>query len=458
MPAAVKAAPASAGSQWLHNLQHPLALLLLQVLVIMIAAQVFGRLARRLKQPAVVGEIIAGICLGPSLMGWIWPGSNEWLFPAGSLQPLSFLGQIGLVFFMFVVGMQMDTANVKHKASHAVMISHVSMVFPFFLGVWVAYYLYPQFAPAQVGFVPFALFMGIAMSTTAFPVLARIIQERGLSGTPVGSLAIVCAAADDITAWCLLAVVVATAKAGSLTGSLITIALAMVFIGVMLYVVKPFLAKRIKAYTEAGKRQPVAALVFVVMLVSAWLAEVIGIHCLFGAFFAGVIMPSNISIKKLISDKVEDVSMLLLLPIFFALTGLRTQIGLISGGELWMYFGLIMLVAVGGKLGGSALTARAMGQSWSDSLAIGALMNTRGLMELVILNIGYELGIFSPGIFTLMVLMALATTFMTGPLLELFYRPRSMPVSIAGAGEAAFTLPVAETVSFAPANAREDIA
>jgi len=426
-PVAASTAPGSAWEQWLQNLQHPLALLLLQVMVILVTASVFGAIAKAVKQPAVVGEIIAGICLGPSLLGWLWPGSSQWLFPASSLQSLLFLGQIGLAFFMFVVGMQIDAGNIKSKARDAVMISHVSIIFPFFLGVMLAYFLYPSFGPAGIGFLPFSLFMGIAMSITAFPVLARIVQERKLTGTPLGNMALTCAAADDVTAWCLLAAVVAIAKAGSLVTCLITIGLAVVFIFFMLYVIKPVLAGRIKRLVGNGNRQPVVAIVFITVLLSAWIAELIGIHALFGAFFAGVIMPSNVNIKKMIADKVEDVSMLLLLPIFFAFTGLRTHIGLIGEQQLWLTFGAIMLVAVGGKLGGSAITARAMGQSWSNSLAIGALMNTRGLMELVVLNIGYELGILSPGIFAMMVLMALTTTFMTGPLLNLVYRPEVRP-------------------------------
>lgn len=420
---ATGAATSSVMDQLLHGLQHPLSLLLLQVTIIVIAARIFGQLARRIHQPAVVGEIIAGICLGPSLLGWVWPASAQFLFPVNSLQPLLFLGQIGLAFFMFVVGMQTDSASVRHKARDAVMISHVSIVFPFFLGVWLAYYLYPYFAPAHVSFIAFALFMGIAMSITAFPVLARIVQERRLSGTPLGTLAITCAAADDITAWCLLALVVAAAKSASFFGSLITIGLAMLFISAMLYLVKPMLEKKVRRLSEKNSKQQLVAMVLIVLLCSALIAEVIGIHALFGAFFAGVIMPANASVKKLIIDKLEDVSTLLLLPVFFAFTGLRTQIGLLGDPQLWLFFGLIMLVAVGGKFGGSAFAARAMGQSWSSALSIGALMNTRGLMELVVLNIGYELGILSPQIFALMVLMALATTFMTGPLLSLVYKP-----------------------------------
>ncbi|HJT74659.1 MAG TPA: cation:proton antiporter, partial [Chitinophaga sp.] len=375
----------------IHNIQNPLALLLLQIIVILLVARLFGRLANAIGQPSVVGEIVAGICLGPSLFGWLWSSGSAFLFPVDSFKNLQFLSQIGLAFFMFVVGMELDTHKVKNKAHDAVMISHASIVVPFFLGVCLAYYMYQQFAPANVSFLSFALFMGIAMSITAFPVLARIVQERKLSGTPLGMLAITCAAADDVTAWCILAVVITIVKAGTLWTAALTLVLALIFLGLMLYIIKPWLSKRIPKMMEAGNSKAVAALAFMVLLFSAWLAEIIGIHALFGAFLAGVIMPADVSVQKLLTDKLEDVSVLLLLPIFFVFTGLRTQIGLLGQGHLWAVFGLIMLVAVGGKLGGSAFTARLMGQSWMDSLAIGALMNTRGLMELVVLNIGYDL-------------------------------------------------------------------
>ena len=258
--------------------------------------------------------------------------------------------------------------------------------------------------------------MGIAMSITAFPVLARIVQERGLSGTPLGTMAITCAAADDITAWCILAVVVAIVKAGSILSAVVTISLALVFVLAMLMIVRPWLKRRMgKLFGTKTK----VALGFFVLLIAGYAAEVIGIHLLFGAFLAGVIMPEEANIKDVLRDKLEDVSIVILLPVFFAFTGLRTQIGLLSEGQLWAVFGAIMLVAVGGKFAGSALTARLVGQPWQDALSIGALMNTRGLMELVVLNIGYDLGILRPEVFAMMVLMALATTFMTGPLLDL---------------------------------------
>lgn len=405
--------------QYLDNLKHPLSLLLLQIVVIMLVARLFGILANKIKQPAVVGEIIAGVLLGPSLLGWTLPSFSAFLFPAESLKTLQFLSQIGLAFFMFIVGMELDISKIRNKAHDAVMISHASIIVPFFLGVWLAYYLFTDFAPAGVSFLAFALFMGIAMSITAFPVLARIVQERKLTGTPLGTMAITCAAADDVTAWCILAVVVAIVKAGGLVSALITIVLSVVFVTVMLSMVRPWLARTVNRHLARGRKKAAISAVFLLLLLSALAAEVIGIHALFGAFLAGVIMPQETNIKQVLTDKLEDVSVMLLLPIFFVFTGLRTQIGLLNQSHLWAICGMIMLVAVAGKFGGSTLTARLMGQSWRQSVSIGALMNTRGLMELVVLNIGYDLGILSPSIFAMLVLMALATTFMTGPLLDL---------------------------------------
>ncbi len=412
---AASAAPAGLLPELLSHAQHPLSLLLLQIIVILCVSRLFGFAARKIKQPAVVGEIIAGIALGPSLLGLFWPAGMEALFPARSLSSLQFLSQIGLAFFMFVVGMELDISKIRQKAHDAVMISHASIIIPFFLGVCLAYFTYTQYAPASVNFLSFALFMGIAMSITAFPVLARIVQERGLSGTPLGTMAITCAAADDITAWCILAVVVAIVKAGGLLTALFTILLALTFVLGMLLLVRPWLQRRMTRLTGTKTK---VALGFFVLLIAGYLAEVIGIHLLFGAFLAGVIMPAEANIKAVLTDKLEDVSVVILLPVFFAFTGLRTQIGLLNETHLWTMFAAIMLVAVGGKFGGSAVTARLVGQPWREALSIGALMNTRGLMELVVLNIGYELGILTPQVFAMMVLMALATTFMTGPLLD----------------------------------------
>jgi Kef-type K+ transport system membrane component KefB len=406
--------------QLINNIKYPLSILLLQVIIILFTSKVFGIVLRMLGQQTVIGEIIAGIFLGPSILGWLFPNVSALIFPHDSFISLQFLSQIGLAFFMFVIGMDLDISKIKNKAQDAIIISHASILFPFFLGACLSYFIYQDLAPQNVSFVSFTLFLGIAMSITAFPVLARILKERGLTRTPLGVLTITCAAADDVTAWCLLAAVIAIVKAGSIVSSLFTIGLAITYIIFMLKVIKPRLQKMSdkRIYGEKIDKTTIA-ISFFVLLLSAYFTEIIGIHALFGAFIAGVIMPNNTYFKEKLIDKIEDVSTVLLLPIFFAFTGLRTQIGLLNTSYLWLLCGIVILVAIIGKFGGSALTARIVGRSWNESLSIGALMNTRGLMELVVLNIGYDLGILSPEIFAIMVLMALSTTFMTGPLLDL---------------------------------------
>ncbi|MEN2415801.1 cation:proton antiporter [Flavobacterium mesophilum] len=402
-----------------ENLQHPLAILLAQIVTIILVARLFGWFFRKIGQPSVIGEMIAGIVLGPSLVGMYFPEFSAALFPKESLGNLQFLSQIGLILFMFVIGMELDLKVLKNKAHDAVVISHASIVIPFALGLVLAYFIYGTFAPEGVAFSSFGLFMGIAMSITAFPVLARIVQERGLQKTKLGTIAITCAAADDITAWCILAVVIAIVKAGSLASSLYVIGLAILYVIIMLKIVRPFL-KRVGDLnsTRESLNKPVVAIFFLTLLFSAYAAELIGIHALFGAFLAGAIMPENSKFRNIFIEKVEDVSIIVLLPLFFVFTGLRTQIGLLNDPALWEITGIIIVVAVAGKFFGSALAAKFVGQNWKDSLAIGALMNTRGLMELVVLNIGYDLGVLSTEIFTMMVIMALITTFMTGPALD----------------------------------------
>ncbi len=403
-----------------HNFQHPLSLLLLQIVVILAICRVFGVLVSKIGQPSVVGEIMAGIFLGPSIVGLFFPEFLTFLFPEGALKNLQFLSQIGLVFFMFLIGMEIDFHKIKNKAKDALVISHSSIVVPFFLGVLLSYFIYEKFAPANVSFLVFALFMGIAMSITAFPVLASIVKERGLTKTPLGRMVISCAAADDITAWCILAGVIAIAKAGDITTTLYTIFPAIGYILTMVYVIRPILKRVVMSSNPTESlNKTLVTVVFLSLLISSWFAELIGLHALFGAFLAGTIMPQAEKIKGLMTEKVEDISTIVFLPIFFAVTGLRTQIGLLNEGHLWLTCGAVILVAVIGKFAGSAVAARLVGQSWKDSLSIGALMNTRGLMELVVLNIGYDLGILSPEIFAIMVLMALVTTFMTGPSLDL---------------------------------------
>jgi len=408
-------------NSFLQNLHHPLALLLLQIITIVIIARIFGWFFNKIGQPSVIGEIIAGIVLGPSLFGMYFPEASAAIFPAESLGNLSLLSQIGLILFMFVVGMELDLKVLKTKAHDAVVISHASIIIPFALGMILSFFIYTTYAPQGINFLSFSLFMGIAMSITAFPVLARIIQERGIQKTKLGTVALTSAAADDITAWCILAVVIAIVKAGSVVSALYVIALSVIYVLVMLKLVRPFLRHigNLNANNQTLSK-PVIAIFLLVLVLSAYATEVIGIHALFGAFMAGAIMPESHKFRQIFVEKVEDIAVVLLLPLFFVFTGLRTQIGLLNDIELWKTAGWIILVAVSGKFLGSAIAAKYVGQSWKDSLTIGALMNTRGLMELVALNIGFELGVLTPEVFAMMVIMALVTTFMTGPLIDLF--------------------------------------
>lgn len=416
----------STGSTWDNfqesfkaNLHHPLALLLAQIVTIIMVARLFGWICMKIKQPSVIGEMIAGIVLGPSLVGMYFPEFSAFLFPKESLGNLQFLSQIGLILFMYIVGMELDLSVLRKKAHDAVVISHASIIIPFALGIGLSYFIYQEFSPDGIQFTSFALFIAISMSITAFPVLARIVQERNLQKTKLGTIVITCAAADDITAWCILAAVIAIVKAGSFTSSIYVIIMAIAYVFLMIKIVRPFL-KRV-GDLQAGKNtisKPMVAIFFLTLILSSYVTEVIGIHALFGAFMAGAIMPENAKFRTLFIDKVEDVALVLLLPLFFVFTGLRTQIGLLNDSHLWMTAGLIILTAVVGKFAGSALTARFVGINWKESLTIGALMNTRGLMELIVLNIGYDLGVLGPEIFAMLVIMALFTTFMTGPALD----------------------------------------
>lgn len=404
------------------NLNHPLSHLFVQLLVVITAARLMGLLFTRMGQPAVVGEMLAGILLGPSLFGWVAPEMFGFVFPADSLGTLRLMSQVGVCLFMFAVGMDFNASHVRSKAHAAVAVSHASIVVPYMLGVLLAYFLFSDLAATGAGFTAFALFMGIAMSITAFPVLARILQERGISRTFLGSTAITCAAVDDVTAWSILAFVVAITQASSLAASALNLVLVLGFVAVMVLGVRRVLPRWLGADRLASDEPSKGTLASVLCLVvaAALCTEVIGIHALFGAFLAGAIMPEANDFRQKIHVRVENFSSVLLLPLFFAFTGLRTQINLLNDLDGWLLCALIIAVATLGKLGGSAVAARLTGMSWRESLQLGALMNTRGLMELIALNIGYDLGILSPRIFTMLVIMALVTTAMTGPLLTLF--------------------------------------
>jgi Kef-type K+ transport system membrane component KefB len=336
------------------------------------------------------------------------------------LGTLQLFSQLGLILFMFVVGMEVDLKILKSKAGNAIIISHASIIIPYTMGMGLAYFLYKKYAPANTDFLSFSLFIGIATSITAFPVLARIIKERNMGSTRIGNLTITCAAADDITAWCILAAVISIAKAGSAMSALFTIALSILYVIGMFKIVGPVLQKiTSKWFHKETLTVNMLALIIGILLVSSLITELIGIHALLGAFLAGVIMPATNSFRRLLIERTEYISITLLLPLFFAFSGLRTQIGLLNTMNAWMVCGAILIVAIAGKFGGSFFAAKFAGESWKDSVIIGALINTRGLMELVVLNIGYDLRIISSEIFTMMVIMALVTTCMTGPILNL---------------------------------------
>lgn len=404
------------------NFTHPLSHLFVQLLVVIAAARITGRVFAGIGLPAVVGEMTAGILLGPSLLGHLAPGAFAFVFPADSLGTLKLFSQIGICLFMFAVGMELKAEHLRHKVHSAVVVSHASIFVPFMLGVMLATLLYDSMAGPDATFKGFALFMGISLSITAFPVLARILQERGLTATPLGATAIACAAVDDITAWSVMAFVVAISRSVSLSSAVLTLALALIFVAVMLLVVKRVLPK----WLDVSGLEPSSgtlATVVCVMLAASLCTEIIGIHALFGAFLAGAVMPDVHDFRERVRLRVEKFSGVLLLPLFFAFTGLRTEIGLLDGVSDWLLcLGIIALATIG-KLGATAVAARFTGMGWRESLQLGALMNTRGLMELIALNIGYDLGILSPRIFTMLVLMALTTTFMTGPLLTWLRSP-----------------------------------
>lgn len=408
---------------------HLVALLLGQMILIVSFSLLCGFFFQKIGQPPVIGEIVAGLILGPSVLGYWFPDVMAFIFTPASMPGLRMLSQIGLVFFMFIVGMELDLRELRRHADSAVLVSHMSIFAPFLLGTAVSLYMFPIVAPKGVHFSQFALFMGVAMSITAFPVLARILRERGLMQTPLGAVAMTCAAVDDITAWCGLAVVIALVTASGIAGAAWTIGLTVLFVVCMLFIIRPILQRVSYAYSTAETvSRTVMAGVLLFVVFSAFLTEVIGIHALFGAFCAGVVMPQGSRFRAVVSEKIHDMSTSILLPLFFAFSGLRTEIRLINQPEHWMLAGIVILVAVVGKVGAGALAARFTGLSWRDSASLGVLVNTRGLVELVVLNIGYDLGILSPTAFTIMVIMALATTLMTGPLLTLL-RPRTAEIT-----------------------------
>jgi Kef-type K+ transport system membrane component KefB len=416
-PGATAAGPPAAASRGAGDV---LPHVLLALAVILVAARAVGLVFRRLGQPPVVGEVVAGILLGPSLLGRVSPAALAFLLPPAVAPFLGIIAQVGIILFMFLVGVELDPGLMRNRTQATVAISHASITLPFVLGALLALPLYPRLATRDVPFTAFALFLGVSMSITAFPVLARILMDRGIQRTRLGVMALTCAAVNDVTAWCLLAFVVSVVRAQS--GSvLVTVLLTAAYLGLLLAVVRPLAVRLVRAVDHRGMTKEVTTVFFVALLLSALITEAIGIHAIFGAFVLGVLVPHDSRIARQLRAQLEGLVVVLLLPAFFAFTGLRTQIGLVHGTG-WLLCGVIILVASLGKFGGSAVAARLTGLSWHDATALGVLMNTRGLVELIVLDIGLDLHVLSPALFAMLVLMALATTMATTPVLALLQR------------------------------------
>jgi Kef-type K+ transport system membrane component KefB len=415
-------APARHGAVATNQLVH----VLVALVAIIVLARLLGLVFRRLRQPPVIGEVIAGIVLGPSLLGRFAPDLSAFLVPGEVAPYLRILAEVGVIIYMFLVGVDLDIGHLRARTRSSIAVSHASIVVPFVLGIVLALWLYADWAPQGVGFGVFALFIGVAMSITAFPVLARILTDREMHTTPLGAIALACAAVDDVTAWCLLALLVGSVRAEP-GAVLLTLALAIGFIAVVLGLVRP-LAVRLARRAERSESldQETFAVVCIVALLGAVSTELIGIHALFGAFLVGTVIPHDSRLAEQIRVRLGYAVVVLLLPAFFAFTGMRTQIALLEGWHAWLTCGAVIAVAVIGKLGGSTLAARVTGLGWRHSFALGVLLNTRGLMELIVLNVGLDLGVLSPALFAIFVIMALVTTIIATPVLDRLNRARGL--------------------------------
>lgn len=420
-PEAVARATVADEGSWARHLSSPLGLFLLQLLVLLLVAKGAGALLKRFGQPAVIGEMAAGLMMGPLVLGSLLPQLHGALFPAASLAPLGLLSQLGVLMFLLVAGAELDLAALRGRRRFAFTVSHAGIAVPFMLGVALAIWLYPQHGPQGVGFTSFALFVGISMSITAFPVLLRILADRGITHTPLGQTAIACAALGDATAWCLLALIVAAAQAGGWLPASLNLLGVVAFVVLMLGLVRPWFARQ---QVVAGREGRWLLGILLLSLASALVTEMLGIHALFGAFAAGVAVSSNAPLRALLMARVEPFAVTLLLPLFFAMTGLRMRADALHAGDIVLCL-VVIAVATAGKLLGTFSAARSTGLPAREAWRLGALMNTRGLMELIVLNLGYELGLLGDRLFAVLVVMALVTTAMTGPLLNLIERRRT---------------------------------
>jgi Kef-type K+ transport system membrane component KefB len=419
---AAQPSPSGAGESTRHMLAH----VLLVLAVVTFAARLIGGAFRRwLGQPPVIGEIVAGILLGPSFLGLLWPAGYAYLLPGEVVPFLGILSKIGVVLFMFLVGMELDWRQMRSGTHATFAISQASIVAPFLLGAALALVLYPLYATDAVGFTAFSLFLGVSMSVTAFPVLARILIDRRVQSTQLGVTALACAALGDVSAWSLLAVVTGVIQSRTTVAAL-TVVWVLVFVVAMILLGRPLLRLLLAPLHVAGEptSRTALAVIFTALLLSAVATEAIGIHALFGAFLLGAIVPREGDLREQVRSRMEDVVLVLLLPSFFAFTGMRTELGLLSGLRDWAACLGIIAVATLGKFGGSYLAARAVGIGARSAAGLGLLMNTRGLMELIVLDVGMQMGLITPTLFTMLVVMALVTTFATTPLLGWVLGPR----------------------------------
>jgi Kef-type K+ transport system membrane component KefB len=401
-------------------------LLIFQVTVVLLVSLLCGWIARRLGQARVIGEIIGGILIGPSVFGRVAPQASTQLFPQSSLGSFDVLSTVGLILFLFLIGSELDYEHVREQKGTATLASLTSMVLPFGMAVLAAPILRRQFASSNVSGISFTLFLGISMSITAFPVLARILEEREMQTTPLGAMALMCAAVDDVSAWSLLAIAMtlipSSNSAASLPWRLLWLG---AYLAVMLLVIRPLGGWLSRQHASLTLNYELMGIILAVVFASAAVTNAIGIHPLFGAFLAGLCFPRVKHWQEALRTRLDVIVSLVLLPLFFALTGMRTRLDLLNGTKIWLWTGVVVLLAVAGKMGGAIAAARWTGQGWRNSIALGALLNTRGLVELIVLNIAYNAHVFSPTLFTMLVIMALVTTTITVPVLNLLHVGKS---------------------------------
>ncbi|HEV3215580.1 MAG TPA: cation:proton antiporter [Vicinamibacterales bacterium] len=423
LPAPPPAAGGTSGGSAATATPDTLFHVLLALAAVLVAGRSTGLLLGLLGQPVVIGEVVAGILLGPSLLGRVAPSVSAYILPVEVAPYLGLVAQIGVAFYMFLVGLDLNVALLRRRASAAVATSHASIVVPFLLGSTMALYLYPRLSTSDVSFTSFALFMGVALSVTAFPVLARILADRGMAQTEFGAVALACAAADDVTAWCLLAFVSGVAQARG-AGALVVAVLTAGFIACMFIFIRPLAVRLVDRARDTPPTSGAIAFVLLCVLLSAVTTELIGVHAIFGAFLFGVIVPHDSALARALIQRLQDFVTILLLPAFFAITGMRTRIDLLAGYDQWLVCGMIVVVATLGKFGGTLAAARLTGLNWRQASTLGILMNTRGLMELIVLNVGLDLGVISPTLFAMLVIMALVTTLATTPVVQLVHRQK----------------------------------